>query len=366
MRVGGSPASGGACSPAADANNPNCGVVSAIGSLGLTGDVSGLNGFDIDPKAGTALVALSLDAATSSTLYSIDLTTGAATLPTGTANGTIGGGKRLTGLTLAANPALTVFALTSDGSLLVFAPSTPGTPSATVDVTGLQTSEKLVGIDVRPADGKLYGIGSTGRLYSVNASTGAASEVAVLSDVSTDDAPYTMLVASDFGVDFNPVADLLRVVNAAADNLRVVPSARTDLAVGDTFTDTALNPGSPGVTAAAYTNSFAGTTSTSLYVIDPSDDMLYVQGGLGGTPSPNTGALSAVGGLGIDACCDLGFDIVGGHNGLALAAIQTSGAQSEVYVIQLGTGLATPFNLAGNAVGESGTEPVIGLALELK
>ena len=46
-----------------------------------------------------------------------------------------------------------------------------------VAISGLQSGETLVGIDVRPATGVLYGIGSTSRVYTLNTSTGVATQV---------------------------------------------------------------------------------------------------------------------------------------------------------------------------------------------
>src|SRR5678815_2386659 len=49
--------------------------------------------------------------------------------------------------------------------------------TTTVALTGLQAGETLVGIDLRPADSLLYGVGSTSRLYALNPLTGAASQI---------------------------------------------------------------------------------------------------------------------------------------------------------------------------------------------
>src|SRR5262249_38094670 len=54
-----------------------------------------------------------------------------------------------------------------------FDSATPGTLLTNVSITGLQGGETLLGIDRRPADGLLYGIGSTSRLYTLNTTTGA-------------------------------------------------------------------------------------------------------------------------------------------------------------------------------------------------
>jgi hypothetical protein len=365
VRIGGDPATGGACAPDVDANNPNCGVVSAIGALGL-GDTIDLNGFDIDSRNGNAFAALSLTGASTSVLYSINLQTGAAALPPGVANGTIGGGERVRGLTLAANPVVTATALTSDGQLLGFAPSAPGDLQVQVWISGLVAGESLLGIDVRAADGKLYGLGSANNLYTLDRTSGTATLVTPLAAASGDDLPFAMLAPNDYGVDFNPAADLLRVVDSYGGNLRVAPSARAMLRLGDVVTDAQLNPGEPNAVAAGYTNNFAGTTQTTLYLLDLSSDTLQLQGGVNGTPSPNIGTLTTVGHLGFDAAGDAGFDIVGGHNGLALAALQVGDTRTALYSIQLATGAATPFDMTDNFVGVDGTQPVLGLALDLK
>jgi len=44
-------------------------------------------------------------------------------------------------------------------------------------ITGLQAGETVLGFDYRPATGGLYAIGSTSRLYLINGTTGAATQV---------------------------------------------------------------------------------------------------------------------------------------------------------------------------------------------
>jgi trimeric autotransporter adhesin len=367
-RVGSDPATGGACP--GDQGNPNCGVVTAVGALGV-GDISAVSGFDIDGKtgvAGSALAAVTIGAATTSTLISINLETGAAGNPPGVANATIGGGEALRGLAFVASPTVTVRALTASDHLVSFNPRTPNTVSD-VTITGLQPSETLKGIDVRPLDGKLYALGSAGRLYSLDTASGAATLVAVLSAAATDDAPFSTLSAGNHGVDFNPTVDLLRVVDGTSANLRLVPSARTlgvtaQLA-GAVFTDALL---SAAAVAAAYTNNFVGASTTTLFDIDSGSDSLLRQG----NPNPNDGVLTTIGPLGVDASGDVGFDIAGGRNGLALAAIlpttEPVSTSSSLYVVNLGTGAASLYPVAtGSAViGNGGTTQVRGLAIEIK
>jgi len=112
-------------------------------------------------------------------------------------------------------------ALTVAGSVLSFDRATPATLKGSIAVSGLLPNEKLVGLDVRPADGLLYALSNQARLCTLNAATGVATFRAALSAAAGDDNPYTALTGSQFGVDFNPVADRLRVVSDTGLNLRI-------------------------------------------------------------------------------------------------------------------------------------------------
>jgi hypothetical protein len=94
-----------------------------------------------------------------------------------------------------------------------------------------------------------------------------------------------------------------------------------------------LNPGMPAVSAAAYTNNFAGTTSTMLFVIDHNNDKLYLQS------PPNNGTLMEIGNLGINIEAANGFDI-GGTTNNAYGLFTVAGT-TKLYRIDLATGKAT-------------------------
>lgn len=231
--------------------------------------------------------------------------------------------------------AVTIYGVTSTNQLVRFNAATPGTLTTT-PVTGLQPGETLVGIDFRPATGEMYALGSASRLYKVNKQTAAATLVAVL---------QTSLVGTEFGFDFNPVVDRIRVVSSTGQNLRVNPTN------GAVIVDGALNPGSPHVTAAAYANSFSGSTSTTLYVIDTITDTLYTQN------PPNAGTLVSVGGLNTDAGDANGFDI-SVSSGLAYSVLTSSGL-TRLYTINLASGAATLVGSVG-----AGTTPLNAMAVD--
>ena len=241
-----------------------------------------------------------------------------------------------------------VFVLTASNKLVSFDRATPATIRTNVAISGLQSGDNLVGIDVRPADGKLYGVSTAGRLYTIDSTTGAATLKSTLSADATDTtAPYTALSGTDFGVDFNPVADRLRVVSNTGQSLRI------NVDSGATTTDGNINGGAANsaISASAYTNSFAGTASTTLYGIDSANGTLYVQN------PPNNGTLAMPVALGVPAGSANGFDIDPRTNMGYMVA--TVGGARNLYSVNLGA-TANAATLVG-ALGIA--EDIRGLAL---
>jgi len=301
---------------------PNDGTLVAIGDLGV--NATGLAGFDIATTDNAAFAALTVD--NQSGLYKIDLATGRATrydnFPAGT---TIVG--------IAIPTQAVAYGIDADNNFVAFNPTSPQT-QVSKPVTGLQSGERLVGLDMRPLNGQLYGLGSTNRLYTLNMASGVATVVGAGTPLA--------LTGTNFGFDFNPTVDRIRIVSDAGVNLRVNP------ADGVAVVDGVLNPGTPSVTAAAYTNNFAGATATVLYNIDSNTDILYRQ------DPPNAGTLVSVGALGVNTTGVNGFDI-GGTSGTGFAVL-TVGTAASVYTLNLTTGAATkgadlPRPLQAMAVG---------------
>lgn len=233
-------------------------------------------------------------------------------------------------------PASTLYGVTAANALIRFRSSSPGTVTTIGTITGLQGGENVLGIDFRPATGQLYALGSTSRLYTINKTTAAATAVGVLS---------ISLSGTEFGFDFNPTVDRIRIVSNTGQNLRANPN---DASV---TMDGALNPGTPMVTAAAYTNSFSGATTTTLLDIDTGNDTLFTQN------PPNAGTLVSVGPLNVNATDISGFDIAAESN-TAYAALTVSGV-TNLYTINTGNGGATPVGAIG-----TGATGLRGLAAE--
>ena len=233
----------------------------------------------------------------------------------------------------------TISVVTADKNLLTIDSAAPSTVLATVAISGTGI-DTLDGVDVRPATGQLYLLGNSGsavHLYVLDPDTGVATQLG---------SGITALNAGvSWGIDVNPTADRIRVVNSAGENLRLDPETGNLAA-----TDTPLNPGTPRIVGSAYTNSFAGATSTTLYAIDSTTDTLEIQ-----SPA-NGGFLAAVGALGVDTGDTVGFDI-SGTTGIAYAALTVAGV-AGLYPVNLATGAAT----LSAAIGGPGTV-VAGLAV---
>lgn len=227
-----------------------------------------------------------------------------------------------------------MFALTSDNKIASFDSDSTQSLIKTVTLSGLQSGETLLAIDFRPATGGLYGLGSTSRLYSVNANSGVATAV------GTD--PFSpALSGTSFAFDFNPMVDRIRVVSDTGQNIRLNPDTGAAAATDTDLSYDAGDPNAsaiPGVTACAYGNNFAAASSTTLFCIDSTANTLVLQGGVGGSPSPNTGILSTLASLGVNPSAVVGMDISALSGQLYASIERESQSSAELYVINLGTG----------------------------
>ena len=246
-------------------------------------------------------------------------------------------------------------AVTSDNRIVSFDLDVRGVRTA-VAISGLQASEQIVGIDIRPASGStqtLYALSSAGRLYTVDAASGMATLVAALSPDPADASDaFTALAGTSFGIDFNPVVDRLRVISDTGQNLRI------NVDNGRVTTDTALTVAGAALTgssATAYSNAFGAACRTTHFFIDTSADRLL------SAVSSNDGTLSAIGALGVDVSAINGFDVLTAADGSnTLVAALTAGSSVALYTINASTGAATQ---AGPITGLNSSETLRGIAV---
>jgi hypothetical protein len=224
--------------------------------------------------------------------------------------------------------------LTNNNQLVAFASN--GQKPRRTQIQGVEG--RVIAIDVRPANGLLYGLTDTDKIYTLDPQTGTGQLVSTLS------MPFQGKVGT--GMDFNPVPDRLRLVDSRGNNFRI------NVDTGAVTADKPLNydpqdmnaQAQPQVTAAAYTNSFAGlspTRTTQLFNIDSRLDVLVLQ------DPPNDGVLKTIGSLGVNLEPTGEFDIFSPQPGVNMA-YAVSG--SRVYSIDLASGRATQVGDLGSGM----------------
>ncbi len=244
--------------------------------------------------------------------------------------------------------AQTVQTVRGGNTLVTVNSSTPGTVTRTVTITGLGQGQTIAGIDYRPANGRiLYAISNVGQIYAINPRTGVATAV------GTPPLP----TISGVGFDFNPTVDRIRIVTQIRQNARANPDTGALAATDGTLAYAPTDPNAraiPTVAGAAYTNNFAGATTTTLYVLDTRGALapvtLAIQGL--GAVSPNSGQLFTVGSTGVVSLGSVGFDIA--RTGEAFATFTDPVTRiTSLYRINLSTGAATLLGaISGNTTYE--------------
>ena len=217
----------------------------------------------------------------------------------------------------------------SKALLVSFDTERPQFPTSLQLLRGLRPGEQVLAIDFRPMNGRLYALGSSSRIYTIDRETGIATAVGM-------GAAFTpALDGTEFGFDFNPTVDRIRVTSNTGQNLRVHPDTGVVAA-----TDGTLNYADgmrPQIIASAYTNSFAGATTTMLFNIDAAKRAIVTQA------PPNDGTLVMVKPLvNMDFSGIAGFDISPVTNRGYLVMRESGSSKSVLYEIYFDTGDHNP------------------------
>jgi Domain of unknown function (DUF4394) len=239
-------------------------------------------------------------------------------------------------------PNVQLVGLAAKNTLVSFNPNNP-TQAQSLQVQGIAGT--LIGVDVRPSNGLLYGLTNRSQIYTINPTTGETKLISTLS------VPFKPGFST--AINFNPVPDLLRVVNADGQNLRInVDSGMVMVDKPLNYAQDDLNAGSkPRVGAVSYTNAFSGppspagvmppTRTTQLFDIDARRDVLVLQN------PPNDGTLRTIGSLGINFNTVAGFEIFSPRAGVNTAFAVSN---STLYAIDLSTGAATTIGQVGGGM----------------
>jgi hypothetical protein len=221
-------------------------------------------------------------------------------------------------------------ALTSDNQIVLFRSDSPGNLQGAAPVSGLQMNEILLGLDLLPATGRLYALGSSNRIYAVNPVTGVATAVS--------NTPFSPpLNGQSFAFAIDPVSFEARVVSNSGQNLRVSVANGQVAGVDQPYAYVAGDPGqgaTPALSALAYTQPQVGGGFASLYGVDTSRDVLV-------SSATNAATVRTLGTLNVDAGEPATLDVTSG--GTAYAALRVAGAaRPSLYTVDLSTGAAAP------------------------
>lgn len=184
---------------------------------------------------------------------------------------------------------------------------------------------KILGIDRRPADGMLYGITNDGTIVTIDVKSGETTNKAKLSEAWKSGITTT--------IDFNPVADRLRVMGSDGANVRVnADDGKVTLDGSHKYKAGDANAGkTPKVIAGSYTNAIKGAQTTTLYNVDAATGALVTQA------PPNDGTLNTVGPLGVKLSRRAAFKIAADHEGNNAWLVM----DGRLYSVDLKTGKAT-------------------------
>jgi hypothetical protein len=228
-----------------------------------------------------------------------------------------------------------IFGVGANNALFSFESARPFTQQVIGTLSGVTAGQVIVGLDFRPLTGELYLMGYDnvtyfGQLYTVNLSNAVATAVG---------AGFTLTNTSsstDFGFDFNPTVDRIRVTRGDGLNLRLNPTTGAITALdtglawsGGTYTNV------PQVAGVAYANNFAGTPTTTLYGYE------RVQNRLVTINPPNAGLVVDLGASGLAAISgnDISLDIS------AATAQAYAMVNNKLYLADLNTGALTQLGL---------------------
>lgn len=221
---------------------------------------------------------------------------------------------------------------------MLFGSGNPGTLARQVAISGMPAGAAMLGIDFRPGDGRLYGIGSDNRMYTVDTLTGAATAVA---------GAFTPAASGEhFGLTFADGKARLSGVESN-QNQGFDPATGATVSAGPDLAFAAGDPNEGANPAVAAVGSLENGGTGTIYGVESNANILV-------RVDPATGALHTVGDLGFNAYLCSGLDI--DTEGTVYAAISTDNG-SELYTLDLASG-------AGTLLGKIAGGPIHSIALK--
>ena len=269
--------------------------------------------------------------------------TGGSAGQVGTGGSSVGGqdgtgGMSGSGGSTGGAPAFAVVALTDDGSLL-FTRTDELSTVALKPIVGTFPNTSVLGMDLRPSDGRLYLLSTGDLTYVVTSINEFNVQVTKKKSFQTP-----VINGTNQAIDFNPLADRMTLTNTDTgasfqinvDNGQINFWKWVTFAAGDPNADK-----TPRVVACAYTSNTKETpAATQLYTLDSVLDVLTLQ-------DPNSAVLHTIGALGIDIGDTAAFDIVSvtsGGSTLTYGYVLDAGSLYTIDLLTGKTGLVGKIN----------------------
>lgn len=332
-------------------SSANAGTLGTARSLGV-GDVTRVNGFDINPSSSALSAVLTVGGQTS--LYSINANSGAASrissLPA------LPGSETYKSLALVTQANPTVIVLDNANTLSVLRANDPTQVFSPGSVT-LPNSETLIGIDFRQSSRTLNGLSNAGNHYALSVPVnGMAGPTAMLINTPAPAMPTPLTNGVAYTTDFNPTSGMginrLRLIGDNDENavVEIETGSRTANASISGMPD-------PTVVAAAYSNNFRNAASTQLFVVDRTSNSIATQTVTAPTAPATTPAVGQLVNpipLSITLSGSVGFDISGRNNDNILLMARTAAGPHTLYRVNFGLGdRLLPLGSIGGTTGPS-------------
>ena len=218
----------------------------------------------------------------------------------------------------------TIYAVDLGNNFALFHSASPGTVDRNLPITGLLVGDRIVGIDFRPVDGKLYGVGLDSRVYVVDTITAVASPVGATFTPALD--------GTHFGMVLDPATDKIRIQSAeSGQNLQIDPATGQVVSADAALAYAPADPNAgldPDIAATAVTSGAGAAT----YGINWFRDELVVMA------DPANGQVRTVGSTGVTTAACAAMDVA--SDGVMYASMTISGI-NNLYTMNLTTGAAT-------------------------
>lgn len=162
------------------------------------------------------------------------------------------------------------FTVNSKGVLKRYNSRDVSTEISSIQITGLEENEVVLDIDIRPSTQELYAlvldrVQSISSIFIIHPPSGVAHFVGILDSCSLS--PYPSDETPRYGIDFDPVNDVLVIVGQDTQNMKVNPETGACTMGNNLFFNGPSGRGSTPSRAVAFSNTITPSTQSNEYIL---------------------------------------------------------------------------------------------------